>query len=186
MSVAQVFRNELTQYESTIVKLISDTGMKPEKFMEQVYTSIRKTPALLQCDRATLFGSILTAAELGLVPNSPYGLCYIIPYNGTATFQLGYQGVIQLMYRVPGVKSISSEVVYAKDEFDYEIFPIKKIKKHKPYIPTGDKDSRGDMIATYAVVIMEGLSEPLFEITFKEDLDKIKKTYSKYIDKIKV
>jgi recombination protein RecT len=175
VSIERVFYSQLTQYESTIVKLISDTGIKPEKFMEQVYTSIRKTPALLQCDRASLFGSILTAAELGLVPNSPWGHCYIIPYGQQAQFQLGYSGCVALMLRIPGVKTVSSEVVYAKDEFDYEIFPVKKITKHKPYIPKDAKDSRGDLVATYAVVVMEGLAEPLFEIVFKEDLDKIKK-----------
>lgn len=175
VSIERVFYNQLNQYESTIVKLIGDTGIKPEKFIEQVYTSIRKTPALLKCDRASLFGAILTSAELGLVPNSPFGFSYIIPYGEQASFQIGYQGIIQLMYRVPGVKNVSAEVVYSKDDFDYEIFPIKKINKHKPYIPKDAKDSRGDIIATYAVVLMDGLKEPLFEIIFKEDLDKIKK-----------
>jgi phage RecT family recombinase len=175
VSIERVFYSQLTQYESTIVKLIGDTGIKPEKFIEQVYTSIRKTPALLKCDRASLFGAILTSAELGLVPNSPFGFSYIIPYGEQASFQIGYQGIIQLMYRVPGVKNISAEVVYSKDDFDYEIFPVKKINKHKPYIPKDAKDSRGDIIATYAVVIMDGLENPLFEIIFKEDLDKIKK-----------
>jgi phage RecT family recombinase len=177
-SIEQVFKNQLTNYESTIVKLISDTGISANKFMEMAYTAVRKTPDLLQCDRASLFGAILAAAELGLMPNTNFGYCYILPYNNKdgklAQFQIGYQGLIQLMYRVPEVKTVSSERVFSKDEFEYEIFPVKKITKHKPYIPKDEKDSRGFLIATYAVVQLENVPEPLFEITFKAELDKIK------------
>jgi phage RecT family recombinase len=185
LPMEQVFKSQLTLYEGTIVKLISDTGIKPDKFLEIVYTSVRKNPELLKCDRASLFGSILTAAEYGLAPNTPFGYCYIIPYDDKKTglklaqFQFGYQGLTQLMYRVPGVKNISTERVFSKDistgGFEYEIFPVKKITKHKPYIPRDEKDSRGTLVATYCVITMEGLSEPLFEIAFKDDLDAIQK-----------
>jgi len=91
----EIFRSQLNHYEGTIVKLIQDTGIKPAKFIEMVYTAVRKNPDLLLCDRASLFGAVLTSAELGLIPNTPFGYCYIIPYNDNASgkkiaqFQIG-------------------------------------------------------------------------------------------------
>lgn len=175
----EIFKSQLDHYESTIVKLISDTGMKPEKFIEMVYTAVRKQPDLLACDRASLFGAILTAAELGLKPNTIDGFCYIIPYkekgNPVAQFQIGYQGLLTLMYRNPDVEKIESERVFAKDEFDYEIFPVKRIIKHKPFIPKEKGETRGPLVAVYCTIKLKGIDEKFFEITFKEDLDTVQK-----------
>jgi len=178
-SALVIFRKELDAFEKPIVKLLASYGYSAEKFITVVDNAIRINPDLLNCDRKSLFAGILTAAELGLEPNTPLGLCYLIPYNRKGVklcqFQLGYQGIISLIYRIPGVETVSSERVFAKDTFEYEIFPVKKISRHIPYMPKDEKDSRGELIAVYAVIKYKDIEKPVFEIVLKEELAKIKK-----------
>lgn len=43
-------------------------------------TTIRQTPALLECNVQSLLGAVMQAAQLGLEPNI-LGQCYIIPFK---------------------------------------------------------------------------------------------------------
>jgi recombination protein RecT len=74
---------------------------------------------------------VLTGLQLGLEINTPLGQCYIIPYKREVTFQLGYQGLLELAYRSNKYKRIDAEVVYKGDEFKYE-YGLDAYLKHKP------------------------------------------------------
>jgi len=62
-------------------------------------------------------------AELGLFPSTVSGEAYILPYyNGTtkrleAQFQLGYKGIITLLYRA-GITSVYSDIARENDKFE--------------------------------------------------------------------
>jgi len=73
----------------------------------------------------------LTALQLGLEINTPLGQCYIICYKREISFQMGYQGILELAYRSNKYKRIDAEVVYEGDKFDYE-YGLKAFLKHKP------------------------------------------------------
>jgi hypothetical protein len=86
LTPAQVFKRELGMYEKTLVKLLEGNGVSVDKFMMVVDNAVRKVPALLNVDRKTLFASVLTAAEMGLEPNTPMGLSYLIPFKNQCQF----------------------------------------------------------------------------------------------------
>lgn len=114
-------------------------------------TACRLNPKLAECDFKSLAGSLMTAAQLGLEPNTPLGHCYLIPRrNGRtglneATFQLGYQGMVELSQRSGRIQTQYAFPVYANDEFDYWLGLDANII-HRPAV-----GNRGPLVAVYAV-----------------------------------
>lgn len=128
-------------YEGEIAKALPSVLTK-ERFSRMATTALIKTPKLADCSPATFIGAMLTAAQLGLEPNTPLGQAYLIPYYNGRTkqeecqFQLGYKGMIDLCYRSGEFKSIAAHIVYENDEFEFE-YGLEEKLKHKPTM--GDK-----------------------------------------------
>lgn len=133
------------------IKAALPAVMTPERFIRIAQTALTTSPMLQQATPASFFGALLTAAALGLEPNTPLGFCYLIPRNNRrlgiveAQFQLGYKGLIALAYRSGQVTSIQAEVVCERDEFEYA-FGLEPKLSHRP--ATGD---RGAPTHYYAV-----------------------------------
>ena len=94
---------------------------------------------------------MMTAAQLGLEPNTPLGQAYLLPYwNSKANayecqFQLGYKGLLDLAYRSGEISVIQAHVVYSEDQFSYS-FGLKPELKHIP--ASGE---RGEPVYVYAI-----------------------------------
>jgi recombination protein RecT len=109
------------------------------RFIRVFLTAIRMNPKLGQCDIKSLLGSMMLSAQLGLEPNTPLGLAYIIPYASTATFQLGYKGLIELAQRSGSYRRLIARAVDEADDFDYG-YGLDEYLTHKPSDkPTGNK-----------------------------------------------
>jgi recombination protein RecT len=91
----------------------------------------------------------MSAAQLGLEPNTPLGQAYLIPYKNKGVdevqFQIGYKGLIDLAYRSGEVEIVQAQIVYKNDEFECQ-YGLEPKLVHKP----ADED-RGDPIKVYAV-----------------------------------
>ena len=110
----------ITQYRPVIGNLLNRTGIDEATFVAQIANALRVTPALYKCDPATVLGAALKCAQVGLAPNDGRNLAFIIPYGNTASFQLGYGGVMELARRAaPGLK-FSGAAVYPGDEFTFD------------------------------------------------------------------
>lgn len=125
--------------------------LTPDRLCRLVMTSCRINPKLGECDFKSLAGALMTAAQLGLEPNTPLGHCYLIPRrNGRtntmeATFQLGYQGMVELSQRSGRIQTQYAFPVYANDEFDYW-YGLESNLIHRPAL-----GARGPFVAVYAV-----------------------------------
>lgn len=126
--------------------------MSADRLARIALTEIRRNPKLLECDRTSLLGAIMLAAQLGLEPG-PLGYCWLIPrYNSKlkryeVQFMIGYRGYLRLLYNTPDVRSVWGEVVKEKDTFDLNYGDTPRLI-HKPYMH-GD---RGKPIGAYIVV----------------------------------
>lgn len=117
-------------------------------------TAIRQNPKLGNCTVQSLLGSVMQAAQLGLEPNTPLGLAWLIPRNNwnparrekvpEAIFQMGYQGVLELAYRTKMYRTIEAREVYANDQFSFA-YGIDAYLKHVPA-----DDPQGDPVKYYA------------------------------------
>ena len=94
---------------------------------------------------------MMTAAQLGLEPNTPLGQAYLIPYYNKkhsiyeCVFVLGYKGLIDLAYRGGEVNVIQSHLVYEHDEFDF-CFGLEPRLVHRPI-----QTDRGALRFVYAL-----------------------------------
>lgn len=141
---------QINQMQSAIKRALPSV-ITPERFTRIAVSALSTTPKLQECHPMTFVGAMMTAAQLGLEPNTPLGQAYLIPFwNGKTKrlecqFQIGYKGMIDLAYRSGQISSIQAHVVYENDTFEYS-FGLEPALKHIPAI----KD-RGDPHAVYAV-----------------------------------
>ena len=107
--------------EGEIAKALPSV-ITPERFTRMVLSAISTNPKLGSCTPASFLGAMMSAAQLGLEPNTPLGQAYILPYQNKgvleAQFQLGYKGLIDLAYRSGEVEVVQAHIVYANDKFE--------------------------------------------------------------------
>lgn len=170
LSTVSGFEKVWKNYEKTVMSLlVNKYGISVEEFMANAVNSVRKNTDLLKCTPKSLFGAMLLSAECGLKFNTPSQHAYIIPYKGEAQFQIGYQGLIEIMYRNPKVVKIDGQAVFENDTFDYG-YGLTPYLTHKPF----RGGNRGSLTSVYAVVKLQGSDEPIFTVVEKKELDAIK------------
>ncbi len=81
-------------------------------FVSSLLSMVKASPQLASCEPKTVMSAAMTAATLKLPINPNLGFAYIIPYKSTATFQIGYKGIIQLAMRSGQYKTINAAPVY--------------------------------------------------------------------------
>lgn len=158
-------------YENQIAKALPSV-LTPERFSRMVLTAITQTPKLASCTPQSFIGAMLTAAQLGLEPNTPLGQAYLIPYGNACQFQLGYKGMLDLAYRSGEFKCIYAEIAYENDEFDFELGLDAKLK-HKPAL-----SNRGEAKWVYAVYKLKN-DGYAFKVMSVDDCITYAKKYSK-------
>ena len=164
-------KDYIKSYEREIAKALPSV-ITPERFARMATTAVTQNANLATCTPQSFIGAMLTAAQLGLEPNTPLGQAYLIPYGNSCQFQLGYRGLIELAHRSGDIKSIEAHVVYANDDFDFE-FGLEPRLKHKPA-----KKDRGDATWIYAVYHTKDGGYG-FEVMSVEDINRHRAKYSK-------
>lgn len=158
------------------IKKALPSVITPERFTRMTLSAISTNPKLATCTPKSFLGAMMTAAQLGVEPNTALGQAYLIPFRNhgqlECQFQLGYKGLIDLAYRSGEVAVIQAHTVYERDEFEYEL-GMNPILKHKP----AAKD-RGKPIYYYAMFKTKdgGFG---FEVQSFEDIKAHAEKYSK-------
>lgn len=131
------------------IKKALPSVMTPERFTRMVLSALSTTKELQGCTPESFLGAMMSAAQLGVEPNTPLGQAYILPYKNhgklEAQFQLGYKGIIDLAYRSGDVEVIQAQVVYEKDKFVCS-YGLEPKLEHVP----ADGD-RGQPVKVYAL-----------------------------------
>ena len=161
--------------EGEIAKALP-TVITPERFTRMVLSALSVNPKLAECTPKSFLGAMMTAAQLGVEPNTALGQAYLIPYRNHGTmecqFQLGYKGLIDLAYRSGEVSIIQAHVVYANDEFTYELGLDPQLK----HVPA--TSNRGEAVAYYAMFKTKDGGYG-FEVMSVDDARSHAKRYSK-------
>ncbi len=146
-------------------------GNKDEalRFMTAAVEYVRRVPKLLEVDKTSLLTAFVQAAQFRFMPSGVAGEAYVIPYGNEAKFQIGYQGIVTLLYRTNKVVGITSNIIYANDVFEYQE-GMNADLVHKPAMFGKPK---GEAIGVYTVAIMKG-GERTFKVMDKEAILGIK------------
>ena len=130
----KVLNAYIAKMEGQIAKALPSV-LTPERFSRIVMTAVSSTPKLAETTPQSFLGAMMTAAQLGLEPNTPLGQAYLLPYKNKGVlecqFQLGYKGLIDLAYRSGQVSIIQAQAVRENDEFSYE-YGLEPKLTHKP------------------------------------------------------
>lgn len=100
------------------ITLGADKLMNPERLIQVACLSIRKTPKLLNCSVASLFGALSEAAAYGWVCDGVTGQASIVPFGDDAVLIPGYKGLRDLVRR-SGECDTVMESVHEGDEYEF-------------------------------------------------------------------
>jgi recombination protein RecT len=159
------------------IKKALPSVLTPERFTRIVLSALSTNPKLAETTPQSFLGAMMTAAQLGLEPNTPLGQAYLIPYRNKdileCQFQLGYKGLIDLAYRSGQISVIQAHTVYANDEFEYELGLEPKLR----HVPCKNAD-KGEPVWFYGMFKTKdgGFG---FEVMSVEDVRRFAKKYSK-------
>lgn len=164
---ASTVADMLAQYKPRIMDAIA-AGVDFDRLARVTVSQIRKTPALMKCDPASLAGAIQEAGRLGVEPGL-LGQAYLVPYGREATLIIGYRGLVELARRSGHIAKIEARTVHANDVFDVEYGTDAKFR-HKPDL-FGD---RGEMIGVYAEATYRDGGTVQREFMTRAEVDSIK------------
>lgn len=87
-------------------------GAKAPGFISSILSVANSNTLLQKAEPQSVMNAAVIAATLDLPINPNLGFAYIIPYNNSAQFQMGYKGMIQLAMRSGQYKTINVTEVY--------------------------------------------------------------------------
>ena len=120
--------------------------MDESKFISVLKLTLNKNPKLLQADKNSLMQTFMRAAQDGLYLDGREAAAF--QYGQSVQYIPMVEGMIKVLHNSGLIKTISAEVVYENDLFDYEL-GTKPQLTHKPLI-VGD---RGKPICVYAIAV---------------------------------
>ena len=174
MSIADMIRVMEPEIRKALPSIVT-----PERFTRMALSALNNNPKLQECTQMSFLAALMNAAQLGLEPNTSLGQAYLIPYKNKGVlecqFQIGYKGMIDLVYRNEMVQTIQAHCVYQNDEFGYELGLEPKLH-HVPAF-----QDRGELIAVYAMFRLQNGGFG-FEVMSKGDVDTYAFRYSQGID----
>lgn len=160
-------KNYVEKMKGEIEKALPSV-MTAERFTRITLSALSANPQLMACTPSSFLGAMMTAAQLGVEPNTPLGQAYLIPYKNKGRdecqFQLGYKGLIDLAYRSGEISTISAHEVCENDTFEYELGLEPKLK----HIPA--KSGRGKTTMYYAIFKTKDGGYG-FEVMSREDIE---------------
>lgn len=167
----------VTQYRDEYAALVP-SHVNPDQWVRLAVGAIRGNKDLEQAaqnDVGVFLRELKTAARLGLEPGTEQ--FYLTPrkskaHRGQKIIKgiVGYQGIIELIYRAGAVSSVVVETVRDRDSFRYTIGRDER--------PVHDVDwfggDRGDLVGVYAYAVMKDGATSKVVILNRRQIDAIK------------
>ncbi len=170
-----VVRDLLEKSKSEIAKALPKS-ITPERIARIALTTLRKNPALLDCDPSSFLGAVMQASQLGFELDDNLGYVYLVPFynkkTGKKEIQLfiGYRGLIELARRSGKLRNISARIVYENEPFLIE-YGLMETLKHTPLPPS----ERGKNIRGVYVVAFMNDNSSVFDFMWAEEIEEVKK-----------
>lgn len=142
----------------TGIAAVAGKFLTADRMLRLCVNAVKKTPLLMQCDPQTVLGAMMTAAALGLEPNTIQQQAFLIPYRKRVKqgntwidtyecqFQIGARGFVTLAHRSPHIKSLVAEAIHEGDFFDHQL-GSETFLKYKKSLKT-----RGPLIGSFSHV----------------------------------
>ncbi len=134
-----------------------------------------KNKRLQSCSPTSFLRALYEACQLGLDPTGVGNQGHIVAYRGEAKFIRGWGGVVTMAAR-RGI-NIDTFAVYDSDEFE-----VARYANDKGYFlglhhveKREDPETLGNVRAAYAVASCKDWEQPMIEVVWRHDVEKIRK-----------
>jgi phage RecT family recombinase len=146
----------LLQHAQLKVQERLPSGMKTDWFMTRLADGFKRLMATLKekgkpinFTRESVEAAMLTAAYFGVDPAGSLNSGWFVPYGNVLTFQLGYNGLRDMVLRTGEYVSVESQVVYEAEEAVVQIDLQAKTVKH----PLHFGKRKGKIAGAYMVAV---------------------------------
>jgi recombination protein RecT len=136
------------QFEMALPK-----GVSVDKFIRVAVTALQNTPALMECERTSIYSAAMMCAQDGLMPDGrEAALVKFNAKNGPprARYMPMVQGILKKIRNSGELGSISAHVVRVGEQFDYWVDEKGEHVKHIPSF-----DGEGGIRLVYARATMK-------------------------------
>lgn len=148
------------------VRMALPTTVSVDRFVRATVTAVMQNPEIVKAETASIMQSLIRCAQDGLMP------------DGREAALVAFGGKAQYLAMIGGLRKIAAEhgwsietrLVYANDEFTYELGLEPKLV----HVPTRAGGARGAMLAAYAVGRHRD-GRLLVEVMYAEDIAKVQK-----------
>lgn len=136
--------------------------INPETLIRVVQTFGNQNEKLLKCTESSLLTSLMLCSQLGLPPNTPEGLAWLIPFwNGRqktmeCKVMFGYKGLAQLVRNTGEINRMNSGLVYEHEVINGTFVATEEPPDiiHRPSLLAKSEDYADDkLVAAYALII---------------------------------
>jgi len=167
--IIKFFNSSETQKKiaSSLPETVKKMGMTPQRMIRLLFNSIQTTPELATCSLPSILQSLIQCAIVGLEPNTPLGLAWILPYRGKAQFILGYRGLLELCFRSKQGIYPMAYAVYEGDNFSFQ-YGTGKYLHHTP------KGNINDDTLTHVYAIAKVRDDYEFLVMFRSEIDYVR------------
>jgi recombination protein RecT len=179
---ALAFKRDLEKSNDKWRSLLPE-HIRPEKFVSAAMSAINHNPDLLNADKTSLFNALSQSCQDGLLPDNREGALVIhntkVSRRGEPDMWVAkvawmpmVRGVLKKIRQSGEVATITLQVVYQGDEFDFWVDDEGEHLMHKPAFDADRSDA--NIRLAYALVRMKD-GELQVEIITKVELEKIRK-----------
>lgn len=164
----------LDKNEQTISAVLPKQ-LKVQHLIKMALLAVSRQPLLLKCVADSIYKSILTAAELGLVVGGAIPEAHLVPFwnNNREAYEAqlipDYRGLIKLARNSEDLKFIEARIVRQGDEFDYAFTESGLKLTHKP-----KASSTAPTLGAYALAHSRSEGGPQFDYMDIAELNRIK------------
>lgn len=165
-AITQV-REQLTAMQPEIARVLP-SHVTLERFERVTLTALQRQPDLLGTDRKSLFAAVMQCAQDGLQPDGKEAA--LVKFKNSAAYMPMVAGLLKLARQSGEIASLTANVVYAGDDFDYWIDDQGEHLNHRPSID-GD---RATIRAVYAMA-RTSAGESIIEVMPHAEVEKVRK-----------
>jgi recombination protein RecT len=126
-------------------KMVLPPHIPLERFVRVAITAVQNTPALLEADRKSLYGACMKSAQDGLIPDGKEAA--LVVFKGQVQYMPMIAGILKKVRNSGELLSLTSQVVYENDAFDYWVDQEGEHINHRPYLD----GERGNVRLAYAI-----------------------------------
>lgn len=166
---------ELTPFQNTTQTIANYTkklanDKKAQEFAARVTLMARQNPKIAAATPESLLTAMMACVQLDLMPNTPEGLAYVIPYGNSVQFQIGYKGIVELAYRTGVVRKIDAELVFPEDTFKVSLGTNRQLTHEPDY--SIDRTDYKKVTHVYATAVLT-TGETVFDVMSRKEVNKV-------------